>query len=81
MRCPKGSMKISRAFSLKLLDWHGGQGSALYAAGSTGFAGRCVPKTVLRSAARELELVGMTPGIGPKVSVGRLVTALRRQAK
>jgi hypothetical protein len=55
-RCTAGSVRISKSLALKLLDWHGGQGSNLYAVGSTGFAGRCIPKAHLLAAARELEL-------------------------
>ena len=57
MRCPVGSVKIGKRLALSILEWHGGQTAPSYAVGSSGFAGRCVAKPLVKEAARELRLV------------------------
>ena len=80
-RCPPGSTRIGRGLALRLLDWHGGQGSMLYAAGSTGFAGHCVPKRVLFDASMELRREHRAVALGPHaVRRSKDVRALRAMA-
>lgn len=50
------SVCLTRKQGLRLLDWHGGQGSALYAVGSSAFSGRCVSTDTARRATRELRI-------------------------
>lgn len=81
MRCPKGSVRISRALALKVLDWHGGQSTPTYAVGSSGFAGRCIPKPLLRRASWELRNVLQTSGkFAPRVPLERLIVALEKRS-
>ena len=44
-----------RELALKLLDWHGGQGSNLYSVGSSWLAGHDVPNEVIDGAISELD--------------------------
>lgn len=62
-RCPKGECRLSKSEALKLLDWHGGQGTGAYALGSSSFAGRCVPVKYAEWALDELRdaLRGLQP--------------------
>ena len=53
---PKGGqVKLPRAQALRLLDWHGGEETAVYALGSSSFAGHKVPMFVAENALRELK--------------------------
>ena len=67
-RCPRGSIRIGKGLALRVLNWHGGQSTAAYAVGSTGYAGRCVPRTLVRRAALELDptLTAMRRGTAGK---------------
>lgn len=56
-RCPRGSVRLSIGLARRILDWHGGQGTNLYAVGSGAYAGQCVRKSEIRKAASELRLV------------------------
>ncbi|KKK66117.1 hypothetical protein LCGC14_2967320 [marine sediment metagenome] len=47
-------VKLTKAQALKLLDWHGGGGSAVYALGSSSFSGNTVPLSVASDAIKEL---------------------------
>jgi hypothetical protein len=51
---------------LKLMEWHGGQGSGLYALGSSWFSGKSVPADVLRSAWSELVRLNRQATVDPK---------------
>lgn len=57
-------MQDLRALGLKLLDYHGGQGTALYAVGSSWFAGRAVPIDLVEDAAAELRRFSAYPSAG-----------------
>lgn len=43
-----------RSLALRVLEWHGGQGTPLYAVGSSWFAGRDVSRDLVEQAASEL---------------------------
>ncbi len=47
-------VKLTKAQALRLLDWHGGQGSAVYSLGSSSYGGHYVPIAVARKAVAEL---------------------------
>ena len=49
------SVKLTKMQASRLLDWHGGQGSAVYALGSSSHSGHGVPIAVARAAIMELE--------------------------
>lgn len=66
---------IPKRLALKLLEWHGGQGSALYAVGSSGYVGRPVSVELIVKAANELGRSVSGTGV---TAVGEL---LRLQAK
>jgi len=67
-------MKNLRELGLKLLDYHGGQGTALYAVGSSWFAGRPVPVELVESAAAELRRYNIR---GAKTLAAKLDAAAR----
>ena len=60
-------VRLSKREGLKLLEYHGGQGSALYAAGSSAWAGRCFSAKIAVDAARELGDFTMIGKPDPKV--------------
>jgi len=47
-------VKLTKAQALRLLDWHGGGGSAVYALGSSSFGGYAVSLSIARKAIKEL---------------------------
>lgn len=51
-------VEIPKDLALAILDWHSGQGSSIYAAGSSGFAGRPVDPELVSEAIDELETSG-----------------------
>lgn len=53
-RCPRGHVRLSRRLGLKLLEWHSGQTSPVYAVGSSAYAGQCVDSNLVRLAMYEL---------------------------
>jgi hypothetical protein len=75
------SVCLTRNQGLRLLDWHGGQGSALYAVGSSAFAGRCVPASTARRAARELRLAMYGTPARAQRSAAALIRVLERKAQ
>lgn len=47
-------IKLTKAQALRLLDWHGGQGSAVYSLGSSSYGSHYVTVAVARKAVAEL---------------------------
>jgi len=80
-RCPRGSVLIGQRLALRVLDWHGGQGHPSYAVGSSGYAGRCVSKALVRQAITEFKNVLATSSkLAPKKSLARVIAALEKKA-
>ena len=80
-RCPRGSVRLGSRLALRVLDWHGGGGTAAYAVGSTGYAGHCVSQDRIRDAIREFKNVLATSGkLAPVKPLGRLVATLEKKA-
>lgn len=51
-------VEVPKDLALAILDWHGGQGSSIYMAGSSGYAGRAVDAEIISEAIDELETSG-----------------------
>ena len=51
---PVDTIKGTRELALKLMEWHGGQGTALYAVASSWYAGKAVRADLVEQAAGEL---------------------------
>ncbi len=49
-------MRVTRRQAMRLYDWHGGQGTGVYALASNSDTGRCVPLDVGQRALKELVL-------------------------
>ena len=47
-------VKLTKTQALRLLDWHGGQWSAVYSLGSSSLGGHYVPVSVAKKAVAEL---------------------------
>lgn len=50
-------IKLTKRQALKLLDWHGGQGTSAYALGSSSFAGRCSTVETARDVMDDLRTI------------------------
>ncbi len=75
------SVCLTKRQGLRLLDWHGGQKSALYAVGSNAFAGRCVSKDLARLAASELRMAAFGQTRRNQRSAASLVRMLERKGR
>jgi hypothetical protein len=80
-RCPRGSVRIGKRLAFLVLDWHGGMSHPSYAVGSSGYAGHCVSKALVRQAIAEFRAVLASPSkLTARVQLQRLVASLEKKA-
>lgn len=81
-RCPRGTVRIGKRLGGRVLEWHGGMTHPSYAVGSSAYAGRCVPKTLVRLTIQEFKDVLRTSGkLAPSKSLGRVIAALEKKVE
>jgi hypothetical protein len=81
-RCPRGTVRIGQRLALRVLDWHGGAGYPSYSVGSSGYAGHCVSKSLVRRAIDEFKDVLRTSGkLAARKSLERVIAALEKKVE
>jgi len=77
-----GLLNKDESLGAKLLEYHGGQNTALYAVGSSLYAGNEPPKELYEDAIGELDSLRTHPGMKPhRTYLTKLIGRLRRRAK